>query len=169
MPNFTKHFQSFDAARVYLTVKKRTLPKGVPMSSVGFGDFRDNPDDRFASTAVGSLCRTCCSVPPIPKTRTSQMKSRRFQLLGYQITSSGHDLRIAGGAMLALKENRGLIRHFKWNTKNSASMRCVIVWILRRPPPRRLLTRSIDEAGGAIGVFKALVECELGDQLTLCS
>ena len=161
-----------DAARAYLTLKKRILPKGVPMSSVGFGDFRDSTPlivllrpllDRYVRFG---LLR---STHPEDQALAEEV-SRRFQLLGYQITSSGarpcaspvgRILAYAQGKTEALSD----ILEVEYEALGER-MRCVIVTDFEKTSSTAVVDEvHDDEAGGAIGVFKALVECELGDQL----
>ena len=170
---FHKTLPTFsDAARAYLTVKKRTLPKGVPTSAVGFGDFHANTSlivllrpllDRYVR--FGLLRSTH------PKDQAlAEEVSRRFQLLGYQITSSGarpcaspvgRILAYAQGKTEALSD----ILRVEYEELGE-HIRCVIVTDFEKTSSTAVVDEvHDDEAGGAIGVFKALVECELGDQL----
>jgi len=161
-----------DAARAYLTVKKRPLPKGVPKSSVGFGDFDENAPliallrpllDRYVRFG---LLR---STHPTDQQLADEV-SRRFQLLGYQITSSGarpcaspvgRILAYAQGKTKALSD----ILRVEYDELGDR-LRCVIVTDFEKTSSTAVVDEvHDDEAGGAIGVFKALVECELGDQL----
>ncbi len=170
---FHKAIPAFsDAARAYLTVKKRPLPKGVPKSSVGFGDFDENAPliallrpllDRYVRFG---LLR---STHPTDQQLADEV-SRRFQLLGYQITSSGarpcaspvgRILAYAQGKTKALSD----ILRVEYDELGDR-LRCVIVTDFEKTSSTAVVDEvHDDEAGGAIGVFKALVECELGDQL----
>ena len=161
-----------DAARAYLTVKKRTLPKGVPMSSVGFGDFRDStPMIVLLRPLLDRYVRFGLLRSTHPKDQElADEVSRRFQLLGYQITSSGarpcaspvgRILAYAQGKTEALSD----ILRVEYEELGER-MRCVIVTDFEKTSSTAVVDEvHDDEAGGAIGVFKALVECELGDQL----
>ena len=161
-----------DAARAYLTVKKRTLPKGVPMSSVGFGDFRDStPMIVLLRPLLDRYVRFGLLRSTHPKDQElADEVSRRFQLLGYQITSSGarpcaspvgRILAYAQGKTEALSD----ILRVEYEELGER-MRCVIVTDFEKTSSTAIVDEvHDDEAGGAIGVFKALVECELGDQL----
>ena len=153
-------------------MKKRTLPKGVPTSAVGFGDFHANTSlivllrpllDRYVR--FGLLRSTH------PKDQAlAEEVSRRFQLLGYQITSSGarpcaspvgRILAYAQGKTEALSD----ILRVEYEELGE-HIRCVIVTDFEKTSSTAVVDEvHDDEAGGAIGVFKALVECELGDQL----
>ena len=81
-----------DAARAYLTVKKRTLPKGVPMSAIGFGDFRDStPMIVLLRPLLDRYVRFGLLRSTHPKDQElADEVSRRFQLLGYQTVSYTH-------------------------------------------------------------------------------
>jgi hypothetical protein len=161
-----------DAARAYLSVKKRPLPKGVPTSSIGYGDYRENAPmitllrpllDRYVRFG---LLR---STHPTDQQLAEEV-SRRFQLLGYQITSSGarpcaspvgRILAYAQGKTKALSD----ILRVEYEELGDR-LRCVIVTDFEKTSSTAVVDEvHDDEAGGAIGVFKALVECELGDQL----
>ena len=161
-----------DAARAYLTVKKRTLPTGVPMSSVGFGDFQDDtPLIALLRPLLDRYVRFGLLRSTHPKDQElADEVSRRLQLLGYQITSSGarpcaspvgRILAYAQGKTEALSD----ILRVEYEELGER-LRCVIVTDFEKTSSTAVVDEVHDnEAGGAIGVFKALVECELGDQL----
>ena len=170
---FHKALSTFsDAARAYLTLKEIGLPKGVPGSSVGFGDFRGNGPlivllrpllDRYVR--FGLLRST-----DKEDQRLADEVSRRLQLLGYQITSNGarpcaspvgRILAYAQGKTEALSE----ILRVEYDELGER-LRCVVVTDFEKTSSTAVVDEvHDDEAGGAIGVFKSLVDCELGDQL----
>ena len=96
--------------------------------------------------------------------------SRRFQLLGYQITSSGarpcaspvgRILAYANGKTKALSD----ILSVEYQELGDG-LRCVVVTDFEKTSSTAVVDEvHDDEAGGAIGVFKSLVDCEVGDKL----
>ncbi len=170
---FHKALPTFsDAARAYLTLKNIALPKGVPDSSVGYGEFRENGPlivllrpllDRYVR--FGLLRSTDKNDQQL-----AEKVTRRLQLLGYQITSNGarpcaspvgRILAYAQGKTEALSD----ILRVEYNELGER-LRCVVVTDFEKTSSTAVVDEvHDDEAGGAIGVFKALVECELGDQL----
>ena len=161
-----------DAARAYLTVKKRTLPKGVPMSAIGFGDFRDStPMIVLLRPLLDRYVRFGLLRSTHPKDQElADEVSRRFQLLGYQITSSGaRPCASPVGRILAYAQAKtealSDILRVEYEELGER-IRCVIVTDFEKTSSTAVVDEvHDDEAGGAIGVFKALVACELGDQL----
>ena len=171
MPSFTKRCRSFLTARAYLTVKKRTLPKGVPMSAIGFGDFRDStPMIVLLRPLLDRYVRFGLLRSTHPKDQElADEVSRRFQLLGYQITSSGaRPCASPVGRILAYAQAKtealSDILRVEYEELGER-IRCVIVTDFEKTSSTAVVDEvHDDEAGGAIGVFKALVACER-DQL----
>ena len=170
---FHKALPAFsNAARAYLTLKGHGLPAGVPTSAVAYGEFAETTPlvlllrpllDRYVRFG---LLR---STHPDDQ-RLADEVSRRFQLLGYQITSSGarpcaspvgRILAYANGKTKALSE----ILSVEYQELGDR-IRCVVVTDFEKTSSTAVVDEvHDDEAGGAIGVFKSLVDCDVGDKL----
>ncbi len=170
---FHKALPAFsNAARAYLTLKGHGLPAGVPTSAVAYGEFTETTPlvlllrpllDRYVRFG---LLR---STHPDDQ-RLADEVSRRFQLLGYQITSSGarpcaspvgRILAYANGKTKALSE----ILSVEYQELGDR-IRCVVVTDFEKTSSTAVVDEvHDDEAGGAIGVFKSLVDCDVGDKL----
>lgn len=170
---FHKALPAFsNAARAYLSLKGHGLPAGVPTSAVGYGEFTETTPlvlllrpllDRYVRFG---LLR---STHPDDQ-RLADEVSRRFQLLGYQITSSGarpcaspvgRILAYANGKTKALSEILSVEYH-----ELGDRIRCVVVTDFEKTSSTAVVDEVHDnEAGGAIGVFKSLVDCDVGDKL----
>ncbi len=170
---FHKALPAFsNAARAYLTLKGHGLPAGVPTSAVGYGEFTETTPlvlllrpllDRYVRFG---LLRSTHS----DDQRLADEVSRRFQLLGYQITSSGarpcaspvgRILAYANGKTKALSE----ILSVEYQELGD-QIRCVVVTDFEKTSSTAVVDEvHDDEAGGAIGVFKSLVDCDVGDKL----
>ena len=96
--------------------------------------------------------------------------TNRFRLLGYQITESGsRPCASPVGRILAYAEAKteaiSEILRVEVDTLDER-IRCVIVSDFEKTSSTALVEEiHSDEVGGAIGIFKSLVECELGDSL----
>ena len=94
----------------------------------------------------------------------------RFRLLGYQITESGsRPCASPVGRILAYAEAKteaiSEILRVEIDSLDD-KIRCVIVSDFEKTSSIALVEEiHSDEVGGAIGIFKSLVECELGDSL----
>ena len=170
---FHKALPAFsNAARAYLMLKGHGLPTGVPTSAVGYGEFTETTPlvlllrpllDRYVRFG---LLR---STHPEDQRLAGEV-SRRFQLLGYQITSSGarpcaspvgRILAYANGKTKALSD----ILSVEYQELGEG-LRCVVVTDFEKTSSTAVVDEvHDDEAGGAIGVFKSLVDCEVGDTL----
>lgn len=170
---FHKALPAFsDAARAFLTLKGHGLPQGVPTSAVGFGGYAETTPlvvllrpllDRYVRFG---LLR---STHPEDQRLAAEV-ARRFQLLGYQITSSGarpcaspvgRILAYAKGKTKALSE----ILAVEYQELGQG-LRCVVVTDFEKTSSTAVVDEvHDDEAGGAIGVFKSLVDCGIGDKL----
>lgn len=94
----------------------------------------------------------------------------RFRLLGYQITESGsRPCASPVGRILAYAEAKTEAISEILRVEIDAlddQIRCVIVSDFEKTSSTALVEEiHSDEVGGAIGIFKSLVECELGDSL----
>ena len=94
----------------------------------------------------------------------------RFRLLGYQITESGsRPCASPVGRILAYAEAKTEAISEILRVEIDAlddKIRCVIVSDFEKTSSTALVEEiHSDEVGGAIGIFKSLVECELGDSL----
>ena len=166
LPDFSQ------AARAYLPLVGKTLPKGVPSVAVGVNDYN-------AASPKIVLLRPLLDRYVRFGLRRSEHESdhemaenvtNRLRLLGYQITESGarpcaspvsRILAYAAEKTSALSE----ILKVEHESLGSA-LRCVVVTDFEKTSSTALVDGiHDDEAGGAIGVFKALVDCEVGDQL----
>ena len=96
--------------------------------------------------------------------------TNRFRLLGYQITESGsRPCASPVGRILAYAEAKteaiSEILRVEVDSLDER-IRCVIVSDFEKTSSTALVEEiHSDEVGGAIGIFKSLVECELGDSL----
>jgi len=160
------------AARAYLALNKRELPKGVPKVAKGVNDFNEDTPliillrpllDRYVRFGLRRSSNDSDH-------ELAELVTNRLRLLGYQITESGarpcaspvsRILAYAGEKTSALSE----ILKVEYDVLGQ-SIRCVVVTDFEKTSSTALVEGiHDDEAGGAIGVFKALVDCELGDQL----
>lgn len=160
------------AARAYLTLLNRPLPKGVPTTMVGIDDFSEASPmivllrpllDRYVRFG---LRRSTSSIDH----QLADEVTNRLRLLGYQITESGaRPCASPVSRILAYAEEKtkavSEILRVEYDVLGP-KLRCVIVTDFEKTSSTALVEGIHDrEAGGAIGVFKALVHCELGDQL----
>ena len=100
----------------------------------------------------------------------AQEVTDRFRLLGYQITESGsRPCASPVGRILAYAEAKteAISEILKVEIESlDDKIRCVIVSDFEKTSSTALVEEiHSDEVGGAIGIFKSLVECELGDSL----
>ena len=100
----------------------------------------------------------------------AQKVTDRFRLLGYQITESGsRPCASPVGRILAYAEAKTEAISEILRVEIDAldqKIRCVIVSDFEKTSSTALVEEiHSDEVGGAIGIFKSLVECELGDSL----
>jgi len=166
LPNFA------DAARAYLLMKGHALPKGIPLHDV----------ERTVSTEAGDQIRLLrplldryvrfglrrSSHPDDQE--LAEKVTNRLRLLGYQITESGaRPCASPVGRILAYAQAKTEAVSEILRAEHEVldeRLRCVIVTDFEKTSSTAVVEGvHDDEAGGAIGVFKALVECELGDQL----
>ena len=166
LPDFSQ------AARAYLPRIGHSLPKGVPRVAIGVNDFNEaSPEivllrpllDRYVRFGLRRSQHEADH-------QLAEHVTDRLRLLGYQITESGarpcaspvsRILAYAAEKTSALSE----ILKVEFESMGSA-LRCVIVTDFEKTSSTALVEGiHDDEAGGAIGVFKALVDCEVGDQL----
>ena len=100
----------------------------------------------------------------------AQKVTDRFRLLGYQITESGsRPCASPVGRILAYAEAKTEAISEILRVEIDAldeKIRCVIVSDFEKTSSTALVEEiHSNEVGGAIGIFKSLVECELGDSL----
>ena len=164
--------QFANAARAYLLLHGYSLPKGVPLHDV----------ERIVSNEPGDQIRLLR--PLLDRyvrfglRRSSHAEDQelaievtnRLRLLGYQITESGaRPCASPVGRILAYARAKTEAISEILRAEHDVlgeRLRCVIVTDFEKTSSTAVVEGvHDDEAGGAIGVFKALVECELGDQL----
>tara|TARA_X000001036_G_scaffold30391_3_gene25015 strand:- start:14485 stop:17268 length:2784 start_codon:yes stop_codon:yes gene_type:complete len=166
LPDFSQ------AARAYLPLVGRTLPKGVPSVAVGVNDYNESSPmivllrpllDRYVRFGLRRSEHESDH-------ETAEHVTNRLRLLGYQITESGaRPCASPVSRILAYaSEKTSALSHILKVEHESmgSALRCVVVTDFEKTSSTALVEGiHDDEAGGAIGVFKALVDCEVGDQL----
>ena len=166
LPDFSQ------AARAYLPLVGRTLPKGVPSVAVGVNDYNESSPmivllrpllDRYVRFGLRRSEHESDH-------ETAEHVTNRLRLLGYQITESGaRPCASPVSRILAYaSEKTSALSHILKVEHESmgSALRCVVVTDFEKTSSTALVEGiHDDEAGGAIGVFKALVDCDVGDQL----
>ncbi len=166
LPNFA------DAARAYLLMKGHTLPKGIPHHDVGRTVSTEAADQiRLLRPLLDRYVRFGLrrSSHPVDQ-ELAEKVTNRLRLLGYQITESGaRPCASPVGRILAYAQAKTEAVSEILRAEHEVldeRLRCVIVTDFEKTSSTAVVEGvHDDEAGGAIGVFKALVACELGDQL----
>jgi hypothetical protein len=171
--DFDKTLPDFSqASRAYLPLIGRSLPNGIPKVAVGINDFNETSPlivllrpllDRYVRFGLRRSANTMDHVQ-------ADNVTDRLRLLGYQITESGarpcaspvsRILAYAAEKTTALSD----ILKVEYESMGD-SLRCVVVTDFEKTSSTALVDGiHDDEAGGAIGVFKALVDCQVGDKL----
>lgn len=166
LPDFSQ------AARAYLSLMGKTLPRGVPKVAVGANEYHESSPmivllrpllDRYVRFGLRRSAHASDH-------QMAESVTNRLRLLGYQITESGarpcaspvsRILAYASEKTAALSE----ILRVEHESMGDA-LRCVVVTDFEKTSSTALVEGiHDDEAGGAIGVFKSLVDCEVGDRL----
>lgn len=160
-----------DAARGYLLANGHTLPKGVP-SFHGTSNAQEPGEQiRLLRPLLDRYVRFALRRSTHPEDHElAKEVTDRFRLLGYQITESGaRPCASPVGRILAYAQAKSTAISDILRVEQEAlgdRLRCVIVTDFEKTSSTAVVEGvHDDEAGGAIGVFKALVACELGDQL----
>jgi superfamily II DNA or RNA helicase len=161
-----------DAARLYLLTKGRPLPSGVPAMALAPLQY-DGAAQKIAllRPVLDRYVRFGLRRSPHAEDQLlADEVTSRFRLLGYQITESGaRPCASPVGRILAYAQAKtealSEILRVEYGVLGER-LRCVVVTDFEKTSSTAVVKGvHDDEAGGAIGVFKALVECELGDQL----
>ena len=170
LPEFTS------SALAYLSYIGKSAPGGVPKYGQSSG--------KGVSFSKSEVCPIIILRPVLERyvrfgLRRSKSKldhelaqkvTDRFRLLGYQITESGsRPCASPVGRILAYAEAKTEAISEILQVEIDAlddKIRCVIVSDFEKTSSTALVEEiHSDEVGGAIGIFKSLVECELGDSL----
>ncbi|MBQ70475.1 MAG: DEAD/DEAH box helicase [Euryarchaeota archaeon] len=166
LPDFSQ------AARAYLPLVGRTLPKGVPSVAVGVNDYNEaSPMIVLLRPLLDRYVRFGLRRSEHESDHeTAEHVTNRLRLLGYQITESGaRPCASPVSRILAYaSEKTSALSHILKVEHESmgSALRCVVVTDFEKTSSTALVEGiHDDEAGGAIGVFKALVDCDVGDQL----
>ena len=171
--DFDKTLPDFSqAARAYLPLIGRSLPNGIPKVAVGVNAFNESSPlivllrpllDRYVRFGLRRSTNTVDH-------EQAENVTDRLRLLGYQITESGARPCASPVSRIlayAAEKTSALSDILKVEYESmGASLRCVVVTDFEKTSSTALVDGiHDDEAGGAIGVFKALVNCQVGDKL----
>lgn len=160
-----------DAARAYLLANDHPLPQGVPSFHASNSAQEPGEQIRLLRPLLDRYVRFGLRRSTHPEDHALATEvTDRFRLLGYQITESGaRPCASPVGRILAYAQAKSTALTDILRVEQNAlgdRLRCVIVTDFEKTSSTAVVEGvHDDEAGGAIGVFKALVACEIGDQL----